>query len=70
MWLLDGTASEHEIDVSSCGPPEISALTGEGLDTLAESLRGCLVASRGAGRQWLGMTAARCRESLEAVAEA
>ena len=77
MWLLDGAASAHEIDVrdheidlNSCGPPEISALTGEGLDTLVQSLRGCLVAARGAGRQWLGMTAARCRESLEAVAEA
>ena len=70
MWLPDGAASAHEIDVHSCGPPEISALTGEGLDSLAELLRGCLAASRGAGRQWMGMTAARCRESLEAVAEA
>ena len=46
----------------------ISAVTGEGLDDLAELLRSQLAASRGPGRQWLGMTAARCRESLEAVA--
>ncbi len=46
----------------------ISAVTGEGLDDLAELLRRRLAASRGPGRQWLGMTAARCRESLESVA--
>ena len=57
------------IDEDSCDLPEISALTGEGLDKLAEALRVSLAASRGGARQWLGMTAARCRESLEAVAE-
>lgn len=46
----------------------ISAVTGEGLDDLAEQLRSRIAISRGPGRQWLGMTAARCRESLEAVA--
>ena len=46
----------------------ISAVTGAGLDDLAEQLRRRLAASRGPSRQWLGMTAARCRESLEAVA--
>ena len=46
----------------------ISAVTGAGLDDLAEQLRSRLAASRGPSRQWLGMTAARCRESLEAVA--
>ena len=45
----------------------ISAVTGAGLDDLAEQLRSRLAASRGPGRQWLGMTAARCRESLESV---
>lgn len=46
----------------------ISALTGEGLDSLAAGLRHCLATSQGSARQWLGMTAARCRESLESVA--
>ncbi len=45
----------------------VSAVTGEGLDDLAGLMRSQLAISRGPGRQWLGMTAARCRESLEAV---
>ena len=46
----------------------ISAVTGEGLDALADLLRSRLSSPRGSARQWLGMTAARCRESLAAVA--
>jgi tRNA modification GTPase len=60
--LLEGIASP--------GSLEISALTGEGLDALADSLRRGLASSQGASRQWLGMTAARCRESLETAAKA
>jgi tRNA modification GTPase len=80
MWLLERAASTLETDLILDGlsesalvetvPPEISAITGDGMENLAEVLRGCLAVSRHAGRQWLGMTAARCRESLEAVAEA
>ena len=46
----------------------ISAVTGEGLEALADLLRSRLSSPRGSTRQWLGMTAARCRESLAAVA--
>ncbi len=46
----------------------ISAVTGEGLDALADLLRSRLSSPRGPARQWLGMTAARCRESLAAIA--
>lgn len=49
--------------------PEISATTGAGLDDLSDVLREHLQSSRRGGAQWLGMTAARCRESLDAVAE-
>ena len=54
-------------------PPQsdtaISAVTEVGLDTLADLLRSRLSSPRGSARQWLGMTAARCRESLAAIAE-
>ena len=44
---------------------EISAITGQGLETLLDQICHSLSASRRSGHQWLGMTAARCRESLE-----
>ena len=66
-WF-DEVAAETEIDVHS--PIEISAVTGTGLEALADGLRQRLMASGRTGRQWLGMTAARCRESLESVAAA
>ncbi len=46
----------------------ISAVTEEGLDTLADLVRSRLSSQQGSARQWLGMTASRCRESLVAVA--
>jgi len=48
----------------------ISVVTGHGVDDFSECLRNRLISSDGRGRQWLGMTAARCRESLESVANA
>jgi tRNA modification GTPase len=63
-------ASADDIDLPRQIVPEISAVTGEGLGDLAEILRQNLASSGGAARQWLGMTAARCRESLEAVSAA
>ena len=47
----------------------ISAITEVGLDTLADLLRSRLSSPHSSARQWLGMTAARCRESLAAIAE-
>ena len=46
----------------------ISAVTDEGLGALADLVGRSLSSQRGPVRQWLGMTAARCRESLAAVA--
>ncbi|MBS0203203.1 MAG: 50S ribosome-binding GTPase [Planctomycetes bacterium] len=70
MWLCDAVTSPFDIDATIVDLPEVSAVTGDGLDKLAESLRQRLASARGTSRQWLGMTAARCRESLEAVAHA
>ena len=47
---------------------EISAVTGSGLSDLADELRAALATGGHGSRQWLGTTASRCRESLEAVA--
>lgn len=49
-------------------PIGISAVTGMGLNELADELRSALAFSGQGSRQWLGTTATRCRESLEAVA--
>ncbi len=68
-WLAD-SESRDELDPFADVSPEISALTGDGLDRLLESIRDRFAATRGNGRQWLGMTEARCRDSFEAVAEA
>ncbi|MEK6260708.1 MAG: GTPase [Planctomycetota bacterium] len=65
---IDRRAVVRESDDTVPPSVAISAVTGEGLDDLAELLRSRLATSRGPGRQWLGMTAARCRESLAAVA--
>lgn len=48
----------------------LSAVTGAGMNEFADELRYMLVTDDGINRQWLGTTAARCRESLEAVASA
>lgn len=69
MWLCDAVTAPFEFDTTVSDVPEVSAITGEGLDKLSEFLRRHLATSRRTSRQWLGMTAARCRESLEAVAQ-
>jgi len=56
VWLKTG----HDL-------PGISARTGAGLDDLAALLRARLQSSQRPGAHWLGMTAARCRESLESA---
>jgi tRNA modification GTPase len=48
----------------------VSSKADAGFDSLASQLQTHLVSNRGIGGQWLGMTAARCRETLEAVARA
>ena len=68
LTQIDQIEFARAVPVQADGALAISAVTGAGLDELAEQLRRRLSASRGPGRQWLGMTAARCRESLEAVA--
>ena len=65
---IDRIESASAVPVLADPALAISAVTGARLDDLAEQLRSRLAASRGPSRQWLGMTAARCRESLEAVA--
>ncbi len=70
MWLREEGAVSIEIDSNGSDSPEVSAVTGAGFDRLAETLRESLATSHGTARQWLGMTAARCRESLEGVVEA
>jgi tRNA modification GTPase len=70
MWLREEGASSIEIDSNGSDSPEVSAVTGAGFDRLADMLRESLATSHGTARQWLGMTAARCRESLEGVVEA
>jgi len=67
-WLTT-TAPLHDLEALTDAPPEISAVTGDGLDRLLEAIRSRLASTRGNARQWLGMTEARCRESFEAVAE-
>lgn len=67
-WLSPA-ASPQDVDWKSHAT-EVSAIAGSGIDALMDQLRDCLVASRGTARHWLGMTAARCRESLEAAAAA
>ena len=67
MWLTE--LDPLQVDPTANRLIELSAVTGEGLDLLAESLRELLSQSKEGSRQWLGMTAARCRESLESVLE-
>ena len=47
----------------------ISVINGIGISTLRERLREQLVSESSASGQWLGMTAARCRDTLGAVLE-
>jgi tRNA modification GTPase len=68
--LGDEVQVSQEITPAARGPAEISAFTGEGLDRMAELLRASLTNASDNSRQWLGATAARCRESLEAAAVA
>lgn len=70
MWLRGHEPLESAIFSDLTDELEVSAVTGEGLNPLADALRQSLAASRDGARQWLGMTAARCRESLECVAQA
>ena len=61
--LLAGIADDR-----GDAPIGVSAVTGLGLNELADELRFALSSSGQGSRQWLGTTATRCRESLEAVA--
>ena len=70
LWLREEVVVPIGINATNFDSPEVSAVTGTGLDRLAEALRLSLVASEGTARQWLGMTAARCQESLESVVQA
>ena len=47
----------------------ISAIDGIGISALRERMREMLVSESSTSGQWLGMTAARCRDTLEAVLE-
>lgn len=69
-WFADEAHPPQEIGTAARRVAEISALTGDGLERLAELLRASLTNANDNSRQWLGTTAARCRESLEAVAMA
>ena len=66
-WLVETDETMLPFDSQAADVPATSALQGTGLDDLAAAIRSRLTSSRGATRQWLGMTAARCRESLDAV---
>ena len=50
--------------------PRICAETGAGMSELEAALKEHLAADRGMQSQWLGMTAARCRETIESIATA
>ncbi len=63
---IDGMASNQKL--ASEHSLVVSAVTGVGLDALAEAMSRMLVSSSNTSRQWLGVTATRCSESLEAVA--
>jgi tRNA modification GTPase len=69
-WLRDQESLDSAIFNNLDEDLEVSAITGEGLYELADAVRRSLAASREGTRQWLGMTAARCRESLESVVQA
>lgn len=70
MWLFDPDQSSTELDQVSETPLEVSAVSGIGLSDLAQVIRDRLTTSQGSARQWLGMTTARCRGSLESTAHA
>ena len=68
---LSVTATDILADIAEhpgVAPIGISAVTGVGLNELADELRSALASAGQGSRQWLGTTATRCRESLEAVA--
>jgi tRNA modification GTPase len=67
-WLTNVEDVSSSPDIAAAENLEISAATGCGLDELVAAIRNRLTLVRGSGRHWLGMTAARCRESLEGVA--
>lgn len=66
-WLHGDRTSPLEFEMASDLVLEVSAVAGLGLEILLDHIRDCLAKSTAVGRQWLGMTAARCRESLEAT---
>ena len=69
-WLMEPNEELPAFGSRPMEIPETSAINGLGLDELALAIQSRLTSSRGVARQWLGMTAARCRESLEAVLSA
>lgn len=51
----------------SSSPLAVSAHSGVGLDALRERLKDLIVSEGSTSGQWLGMTAARCRDTLDAI---
>lgn len=70
LWLFDANVNSLELGEQPGRLLELSAVSGEGLDDLADAIQEGLTSSRGRARQWLGMTTARCRDSLESAADA
>ncbi len=65
--------SPHETNISttlSLDTIHISAVSEAGLSELEDALRRQLSSSHSGSSQWLGMTSARCRETLESLANA
>ena len=62
------SATNELPSVGVANPVPISAVTDVGLSDLKMLLRSRLSTDPSSGGQWLGMTAARCRETLETVA--
>jgi tRNA modification GTPase len=63
-------ADQLSLPQNSPSLPVISAQTGDGLEALREALIRALSVDTSQQRAWLGMTAARCRESLTQAREA
>lgn len=66
----DLLAEDFLSDTSAHNGLTVSALTGRGLTELKDAIAARLSQPAFGSRQWIGSTAARCRESLTAAAEA
>lgn len=68
--LLCVTTKSELQDNTQAGSLRCSAATGQGLKELTEAVARRLGDSSTRGKQWLGSSAARCRDSLEGAARA